>query len=750
MTGINKNKSYLLSFFINLLIIFLTFNNSFPNLLNNIITFGDEKLRYSHFSFNSNGDMIVDCSSFPVNNVRKFFGLKKNGRFYFNDTNNNERAFYTLYANHSKGRIEGESHMIKLTSNNNKLHGKELILGISKNRDSDDRYYVEIYNLKDKNMTQYLTIDTFGNIISDSFSIIKTPDESNSKYYYTIAYVIRDNSNKYIINVKKTYFSFELNEGFKHDKEMSINVLAERIVSSFYTKKSIFICFYLSQSYNLRIRAYNSDFSDSVRSTVYDANTYEERNFFKGIHLKGEIGFFIYFKVDVKYPTISILQCNDNRTMISYSNFKGINIDKTTFNKDCNLNDIIKLNDFQVCYISISEDKNYFKFVIFTLYKNDTLMNIRYYQIEMFNTYTAKIFLDIKAALYKNFISIAFSNCPQSDCSISYSHLHYASLIIFSYPNRTDSDLDIIQKLYLTNKQIENDFSFNFEGKIIIENNLFGFIFKGSRIMNYPTGLKLRNITNGNILETESIILKNENVTLFFETNENYQQNRYVIEYAYILEEPNYDDINNYISDIEDIYGNKIEDEKNYYKKYEYTGKSSDFTIIIKDDLITNCNDDSCSLCFKNYTCLTCKYNYTFNNNKKICLPEYKIQATIITTILTTNLIITPIINTQTIPIKVTTYFNNLDECSENEILEGKCSGKMTNEQVKIIYNKLKGTISSDSNEIIETENVKFQISTFEEQKNNNNPDLYSIDLGDCEQLLKKQEGLSDEENLII
>ena len=57
----------------------------------------------------------------------------------------------------------------------------------------------------------------------------------------------------------------------------------------------------------------------------------------------------------------------------------------------------------------------------------------------------------------------------------------------------------------------------------------------------------------------------------------------------------------------------------------------------------------------------------------------------------------------------------------------------MTNEQINQIYNNLKQKISPDVNEIIETENVKFQLSTFEEQKNNNNPNISSIDLGDCE-----------------
>ena len=63
---------------------------------------------------------------------------------------------------------------------------------------------------------------------------------------------------------------------------------------------------------------------------------------------------------------------------------------------------------------------------------------------------------------------------------------------------------------------------------------------------------------------------------------------------------------------------------------------------------------------------------------------------------------------------------------------------------------KLKKAISSDSNLIIETKNVNYQISSLKIQKNNNNPNISSIDLGICEEILKRQEGLSKEDNLII
>jgi hypothetical protein len=63
----------------------------------------------------------------------------------------------------------------------------------------------------------------------------------------------------------------------------------------------------------------------------------------------------------------------------------------------------------------------------------------------------------------------------------------------------------------------------------------------------------------------------------------------------------------------------------------------------------------------------------------------------------------------------------------------------MTNEQITIIYNKLKDKVSSNVSELIETENVKIQLSSFEEQKNTNNPNVSSVDLGICEERLKAQ-----------
>ncbi len=77
-----------LFFFLKLFFIFKSIGFVVPEILNNIIRLGDFPFRYSHFSFNSDGDMIVDSESYPPTQERRFFGLKKNGQFYFTDSNN--------------------------------------------------------------------------------------------------------------------------------------------------------------------------------------------------------------------------------------------------------------------------------------------------------------------------------------------------------------------------------------------------------------------------------------------------------------------------------------------------------------------------------------------------------------------------------------------------------------------------------------------------------------------------------------
>jgi hypothetical protein len=69
------------------------------------------------------------------------------------------------------------------------------------------------------------------------------------------------------------------------------------------------------------------------------------------------------------------------------------------------------------------------------------------------------------------------------------------------------------------------------------------------------------------------------------------------------------------------------------------------------------------------------------------------------------------------------------------------------------IYEQFKNETLTDyhgENKIIKTENVVLQISKLGEQKNQNNKNISSIDLGECEKILKNKYNISNNEDLIV
>ena len=111
-----------------------------------------------------------------------------------------------------------------------------------------------------------------------------------------------------------------------------------------------------------------------------------------------------------------------------------------------------------------------------------------------------------------------------------------------------------------------------------------------------------------------------------------------------------------------------------------------------------------------------------------------------------------PNIETTILNIETTILKNDNDKkCTNEEILANKCSeGKISVNQIDDIKNILLKSNKTNENSIIKTENVIMQLSTVETQKNSDDPDISSIDLGECENLLKDANNIPREDNLII
>jgi len=287
---------------------------------------------------------------------------------------------------------------------------------------------------------------------------------------------------------------------------------------------------------------------------------------------------------------------------------------------------------------------------------------------------------------------LAFSQCDKDMCDSS-SSPHFSSLIFFNYPNSSDINFDI-------NKTIQNDVVLNFEKSLVIENNIFGYEFKGTKILNDSNGIIL--LKNGNNLEIGTIIDSGENIQFKFRMDDFYLKGNYIIEFVYVLTEPDYEKFNHKAENIYQIYGNDKEDEEEYFTKNEYTGKTSNFIVTISQNLQTECQEVFCSLCYSNNAkkCISCLYDYYFNEDtkSKICINNAS---------------------------NILSYFNN-------EKFVGNINITLSNAQLKLIYKILKSRIKENTSQIIETENVIFQISPLSEQKNKENPNISYIDLGEC------------------
>ena len=223
MNKVYYSKKFINLFLIEFFIIIISVKVILPQELDNIIRLGDDDFRYSHFRFNSNGDMIIDTESYPVSKERRFFGLKKNGQNYFTEPNNR----LLLYAEHTRGRIEGESSFIKFSDINN----YELIMGIPKNKG----YYSEYYDFTYHTVKSFSAFDVFDNIVSEVFSIMEIPGNSENNYQYIMGYnVYRESGdtgiNYLVVRIMKFFFNSPFGqvvvEKIFNSNGMMVNILS--------------------------------------------------------------------------------------------------------------------------------------------------------------------------------------------------------------------------------------------------------------------------------------------------------------------------------------------------------------------------------------------------------------------------------------------------------------------------------------------------------------------------------------------
>ena len=126
-----------------------------------------------------------------------------------------------------------------------------------------------------------------------------------------------------------------------------------------------------------------------------------------------------------------------------------------------------------------------------------------------------------------------------------------------------------------------------------------------------------------------------------------------------------------------------------------------------------------------------------------------------ITELLTQNISNLTIKNTE----KSSEELINRNKCSIKIIVLNECKdGLIYEDQINDVYDDIKGTYlkgnytgnNTLNNTIIQTLNAIFQVSTVEDQKNQDNQNVSNIDLGTCEENLRSYYKFKEDESLII
>ena len=402
------------------------------------------------------------------------------------------------------------------------------------------------------------------------------------------------------------------------DNIFQTDAVEQYIISCFFSDNYIYTCFYINNGLSLTILTFDPSRRTSKNTDIYTYNYNPVNNFFKCIHFKNNIGFFAYFDNN-NMLIFSLYEINSYTGAKIYKSYNNIfAITEPYYNNEM-INDLIKLNNNTVCFVCPNSRQKIIYLILFNFYDNDNYMNIRRFILDLSPHYSITSFIEIRLGLFNNYLAMTSSFYRESADSANSEDFN--SLTLFNHPNSSDTNLDIIQYLYPNNKTIEDEIIIDLDNNLVIENNLFGYIFKGIKIIKYSDELSLT--VNNNDIKFGNIIDAGEDIRLKFTSKNFYIKGNYTIEFVYVLTEPDYGTQNDYMELINDNYGNSKKDEKNYYQKYEYIGKYSNFSAIISENLTTECEEDLCSLCYANRIkeCITCKYTFDFNEktNIKIC-----------------------------------------------------------------------------------------------------------------------------------
>ena len=503
------------------------------------------------------------------------------------------------------------------------INGKGYLIGVPTD---DDIYLIDYMNNKIKQLDIYPPSKS-----SDTIFQMKNLDNM----IFTAYIFCKDmfNKNCYIHFQKYRIDPVKLDKLVKIQNISYINTTLNSRIYCNENEKGYILCFYvkkikedLLESYLSVINPITFEFEDTL---LLERNYSIDRQFDETMNLKNDLYLLVHSINDevikIEFKNISIIE-DSNKLRINYndyfSNIKQIYINENRKfeikHGSIKRNDLYKINGnkFVTFIKEYSKDRSIstnsvLLIYIFTIYNNDKNIVARRYLIN-FELYNKKVNDDIRGFSLGNFFGVVLGLTQSASDSLS-----IATFMTFGYVNSTEQEsIDTKLKYNNTESRINITYYIN-----EIENNLFGYDFLGVKIISLPleedSGYFINILTNQKIKEGDIIPRDSQ---LQFVLSNTYKYGTYLIQFAGIVKEPSFEDMNDICEEIFYYPENETEvNDKEFYEPKTLMGKKVNYKF-----RLSNCYD-SCSKCtsFSNdendHKCITCREGFYFKEGTNNC-----------------------------------------------------------------------------------------------------------------------------------
>ena len=601
----------------NKIIFFIIFFQIFSTLYcSNIIVLNSTQYRSGHFAFNSNGDMIIEYS---YNKNRLFYGLKKNGKYFFKDNSGNSIPTKEITLNYTNDAYRYEAKNIFVLINE-----KEYLFSIA-----IDSSVAELYDLNNDNDIQYKIIPSKNFIGNTMFSYVFSLLEMNTNpKKYLISYVGDGNYQLKTFNFSN--FGFEVSDYSVTSTSNPYSIsFGNRIVSCFLMGDEIVVFLVRHDQLAYELYIYNTNLeilNDGNLAYIDSISNFNNGYglFSKAYHLTNRDAIFAYFNEPNFHLKIKTGTIGTNHTTFTSKIEKSLS--DYNFYHDVLLSDFIKINSERFVYIGVpkTNTNKTINIILFDLYNDYKSMNIRIYKETLNNEHV--ISQEISGDVFNGHLIFTCTAKKTGEYSI---------LMIFGYANITDKMFDISDYFMDDDNNNSNNLFDKLLENVEIENNIFSYTLLTDviKMVSIPEEILFYNKTDN------SEILVNNGDTLYrdytFKQNQSKEKTDqyYYFEYQPIIEEPSYNNYNN--NTIAHIEVNSQTQYQNIYIPNRFYGRTVTIKFKLCHKYCEKCfkfgksdNNQLCTSCLPNYRYF---YNNEFNNN---CIPNgyfYDKEAQILT-----------------------------------------------------------------------------------------------------------------------